>query len=171
MSPIDLPLVPGEQILFRTRQHWTVVKSYYALAVVLVLLGSVLTTIMLSLDVAMRPFSPWWGVACVLSAPAVIFLAKVTMNLHEYVLTNLRLIVKTPLSTIDFYLDNVQGVKSDKSLFGNYGWLFIVNAGVKEGLDRVERCQELALLIEQQVALRKIPAAAQAATVPTPPPQ
>lgn len=156
----EVPLAAGETILFRTRQHWTAVTRFFVFAGVLVMLGLVLTLVMFSIDAPARPFSPMWGVACILAGVGVVYLGKLTRGIHQYVLTNQRLIVKTPLTTTAMYLANVQAVSSRKSLFGNYGWIFIANAGAREGLARVEKCDELALLMQQQIAQRQFAATA-----------
>ena len=65
--------------------------------------------------------------------------------------------MKTPRTNLDFYLDNVQAVSFRKALIGNYGWLSIATPSGAEILPRIERCGQLAALVEQQIMQRKNP--------------
>ena len=80
----DLPLFPGETILFETRQHWTAVKGYYTLAILLGGLGLLMLPMLIAIP-NLEPIEKFlFGPLPIGISIAVFVAAKLSRTMHEY---------------------------------------------------------------------------------------
>lgn len=168
-SYVDQRLMPGETVLFSTRDHWTARLSSISLGTVFAILGLVLLGVLLPIPEAARPINAGWGAGCLLFAVVVVTLGKWFHKINEYAVTDRRVLFCTPTDTEEVLLSRLESVNVSTSFFGSYGSVSVKSAGVTEEFSPVENCVQFARTIEAE--MRKIVEQPQAVyVVPTPPP-
>ena len=129
MSYIDRNLLPGEQVVFRTRLHWKL------------LIGPFLFSLLTLLPVVWLLTQRTWNIL-VLIAPALGLLILVGALLRrqssDFAITNKRVMMKTGMfsaRSVELLLSKVEAIAVHQSLGGrlfNYGDLVVTGSGGTE---------------------------------------
>ena len=138
MSYIDKNLIPGEQVMYRTRLHWIVVFWHVFFAVIFALGGAYLLSGMPGItgvqEDQLRYARIGGGVLLVLAIISII-ISFVRRNSVEMAVTNKRVTVKVGLmsrSTEEMMLTRIESIMVHQGLAGrmlNYGTITLRGVG------------------------------------------
>lgn len=138
MSYIDKNLIPGEQVMYRTRLHWIVIFWHLIWALVFAAAGAYLLVGLPGVSGLSDNAIHWGriGGGVLLAFAAISFLvALVRRNSVEMAVTNKRVTVKVGLvshSTEEMMLNRIESIMVDQSLFGRimgYGTITLRGVG------------------------------------------
>lgn len=138
MSYIDKNLIPGEQVMYRTRLHWVVVFWHVLLAVIFALGGAYLLSGMpgtTGLQGDPSKYARIGGAVLLGLALISILLSLVRRNSVEMAVTNKRVTVKVGLmsrNTQEMMLTRIESIMVHQTLMGrmmNYGTITLRGVG------------------------------------------
>ncbi len=116
MAKVDSNLLAQEKVLFRTRNHWTINARAFVLATICCVLGGILVVGWLDTPVDQRPFSVLVpGEIFLVSGILIGAFAQWSLRMTEFAVTNQRALFRSPLNSMDLFLDQVQRVVFHKS--------------------------------------------------------
>jgi uncharacterized membrane protein YdbT with pleckstrin-like domain len=153
MSYVDEHLLPGERVVYRARQHW----SIFALSITLTLLAAALFAVLQLLDLwpDERIIAPGLliAVAAVLAVgPALRYIGS------EYAITDKRVVVKLGLiqrESDETLLSKVEAIGVDQSVWGRmfgFGTVSIVGTGgTRETFDHIAAPLEFRRQVQAQI--------------------
>jgi uncharacterized membrane protein YdbT with pleckstrin-like domain len=138
MSYVDKNLIPGEQVIYRTRLHWIVILGHLIFSIILGIAGAYLV---LGLP-GVSNFPPndvqyarIGGGVLILIALISLIVAMVRRNSVEMAVTNKRVTVKVGLasrSTEEMMLNRIESIMVDQSIMGrmmNFGTITLRGVG------------------------------------------
>ena len=138
MSYVDKNLIPGEQVMYRTRLHWIVIFWQLIWAVVFGLGGIYLLVGMPGLKTVTDQtigIARIAGIVLVVIAVISFLIALVRRNSVEMAVTNKRVTAKVGLlshSTEEMMLNQIESIMVDQSVFGRmmgYGTITLRGVG------------------------------------------
>jgi uncharacterized membrane protein YdbT with pleckstrin-like domain len=142
MAYIDKNLIPGEEVIYRTRLHWIVIFWHLLFAIIFALAGLFLIFGLPHMDSLqgspgsyLSHYGWMGGVAFLVFALIFIISSFVRRNSVEMAVTNKRVTVKVGLisrSTEEMMLTRIESIMVDQSLFGrmmNYGTITLRGVG------------------------------------------
>ena len=138
MAYIDKNLIPGEEVIYRTRLHWIVIFWHLLFAMVFVLGGIYLIAGMPGtslLQPGQLQYARIGGAVLLGFALISIIISFVRRNSVEMAVTNKRVTVKVGLmsrSTEEMMLTRIESIMVDQSLMGrmmNYGTITLRGVG------------------------------------------
>jgi hypothetical protein len=153
MPKFDQNLLPGEAVIFRTQYHWTNIKGFFVWATLACGVGVSLLGAWWYTPVDQRTYSPMPG-AVVLGIGILLgVIAQVSVATNQFTVTNQRIRFRAPWRSYDVFLDQVQEIAFRKSPLADYGTLLFTIGGTMEKFDNVQRVEQFAAIIEQQMSL------------------
>ncbi len=179
MSYIDHNLIPGEQVIYRTRLHWIVIFWHLLFAALLALAGAYLIVGMPGTEVIppdRMHYARIGGAVLFGIAVILIIVSFVRRNSVEMAVTNKRVTVKVGLmshSTEEMMLNRIESIMVDQSLFGrmlNFGTITLRGVGgTPDPFPRIAHPLEFRRQVQHQLDLIQSPAAAVPPAPPTKP--
>ncbi len=139
MSYIDKNLIPGEQVMYRTRLHWIVVFWHVFFAVIFALGGAYLLSGMPGVTTGLQDdqmrYARMGGAVLLVLALISIIISFVRRNSVEMAVTNKRVTVKVGLmsrATEEMMLSRIESIMVHQGLMGrmlNYGTITLRGVG------------------------------------------
>ncbi len=161
MSYIESNLVPGEQVIYRTRLHWIVMFGHLVLGVLLLVAGAVLLFYALDRTAATGTalqIMEGGGVVLLVCALIVLLMGMVRRNATEAAVTTRRVVIKTGLvsrKTIEMLLNKVESIEVRETAFGRmmgYGTIVVIGTGgTTEPFDQLAHALEFRSQVQQQI--------------------
>jgi uncharacterized membrane protein YdbT with pleckstrin-like domain len=130
MSYVDRNLLPGEEVVYRTKVHWIVFA-----APVLVFLVAVLILIASAGGNQDHAAGSGIGIAFVIVAGALAFGRWVVWLSSEFAVTNKRVLIKVGFiqrHSLELLLQKVEGIGVDQGIWGrvlDYGTIIVTGTG------------------------------------------
>jgi len=153
MPNFDQGLLPGETVLFKTQYHWTSAKGFFMWAI-------------LACGIGVSVLGAWWYTPVdqrtYTAMPGAVFLgigillgvfAQVSVAMNQFTVTNQRVRFRAPWRSYDVFLDQIQEIAFRKSPVADYGTLLFTIGGTMEKFANVQRVEQFAAIIEQQMSL------------------
>jgi len=171
MSYVDKNLIPGEQVIYRTRLHWIVILGHLIFAIVLGVAGA-----WLALGLPGYPNFPpddlhyarIGGAVLIVIALVSLLTALIRRNSVEMAVTNKRVTVKVGLasrSTEEMMLNRIESIMVDQSVMGrvmNYGTITLRGVGgTPDPFRRIAHPLEFRRQVQHQLDLIQGPPPAQ----------
>ena len=146
-------MLPGETVLFKTQYHWTGTKGFFiwatlACGVGVSLLGAWWYTPIDQRTYTAMPGTVFLGIGILLGV-----IAQVSVSTNQFTVTNQRIRFQAPWRSYDVFLDQIQDIAVRKSPLADYGTLLFTIGGTMERFDNVQRVEQFATIIEQQMSL------------------
>lgn len=145
MGYVERSLIPGEQVVYKTKLHWIVFAKSYLL-VLIGLAGAVLWHRYIPLEVA--------GALAVVSA----FCAAIKSTASEFAVTNRRVLLKYGVfekHSVETLLSKIEGVIADQGILGRllgYGTIVIEGTGgMKEPFKMIAGPLQFRLKVHEQI--------------------
>jgi hypothetical protein len=164
MANFDRNLLAAETVLFRTRYHWTSYKTPVIWATIACGVGVSLLGAWWYTPVDQRSFTAAPGMIVLGIGAAIRIWVQWALGACEFTVTNQRVRFQTYLRGYDVFIPQIQEVSYIKSPFADYGTLLFTVGGMPNRFPNVVRVDEMATVIEQQVALLTQRASAQTRT-------
>ncbi|HEY3928935.1 MAG TPA: PH domain-containing protein [Candidatus Koribacter sp.] len=176
MSYIDHNLIPGEQVIYRTRLHWIVIFWHLVFGLILVAVGVYVAAGMPGTSVIQPDqahYARIGGAVLLGIGLLLIIISFVRRNSVEMAVTNKRVTVKVGLvsrSTEEMMLTRIESIMVDQSLMGRmFGFGTITLRGVggtPDPFPRISHPLEFRRQVQHQLDLIQSPAAAPPPTKP-----
>lgn len=179
MSYIDHNLIPGEQVMYRTRLHWIVIFWHLVFGLILATAGIYVFAGMPGSSM-LRPDQMQYariGGGVLLAVGAILIIAAfIRRNSVEMAVTNKRVTVKVGLvsrNTEEMMLTRIESIMVDQSLMGRmmgYGTITLRGVGgTPDPFPRIAHPLEFRRQVQHQLDLIQSPAAAVPPAPPTKP--
>jgi uncharacterized membrane protein YdbT with pleckstrin-like domain len=139
MSYVDANLVPGENVIYKTRLHWIVMLGHLLLVLLLLIFPGVFLLAYAArsknADVQNVHLMGGGGAALLVLGIIVIFAGMMRRNATEMAVTTRRVVIKTGLAsrkTIEMLLNKVESIEVSEPAGGRllgYGSIVVVGTG------------------------------------------
>jgi hypothetical protein len=139
MSYVDANLVPGENVIYKTRLHWIVMLGHLLLGLLLLIFPGVFLLAYAArsknADVQNVHLMGGGGAALLVLGIIVIFAGMMRRNATEMAVTTRRVVIKTGLAsrkTIEMLLNKVESIEVSEPAGGRllgYGSIVVVGTG------------------------------------------
>ena len=163
MSYVDANLIPGEQVVYQTRLHWTVMLGHLLFAVlVLGLPGGILLYYVSrerqQASAAKEHLMLGGAGVLLILAVIVVILGLLRRNATEMAVTTRRVVIKTGLAarkTIEMLLSKVESIEVSETAGGRmlgYGTIVVIGTGgTSEPFHKIAHPLEFRSQIQQQI--------------------
>jgi uncharacterized membrane protein YdbT with pleckstrin-like domain len=161
MGYIEKDLMPGEQVLFKTRLHSITIFFHAIMGVFVVLVGVFcLYKSVNGQDNSDAQFKTWatFGGILVITGVAIVAHAILKRNATEMAVTNRRILIKTGIlshRSIELLLSRVESIVINESFFGRilgYGSVMVRGTGgTPEPFDYIARPKEFRRSAQEQI--------------------
>jgi uncharacterized membrane protein YdbT with pleckstrin-like domain len=164
MSYVERNLIPGEQLVYRTGVHWSVL---FGPAIVAAILAAPGVAILVYRDDLAGKGIPANGIAIagivLLVAAAIVFgYSVIKKNATEIAVTDRRVIIKTGMTSrrsLEIMLAKVESIGINETLMGRllgYGTVVIHGTGgTPEPFTKIAHPSEFRMAVQQQINSRK----------------
>jgi uncharacterized membrane protein YdbT with pleckstrin-like domain len=163
MSYVDDNLIPGEQVVYQTRLHWTVMLGHLLFAVLVLGLPGGILLYYASRErqqtSAQNEHLMLGGAGVLLiAAVIVVILGLVRRNATEMAVTTRRVVIKTGLAarkTIEMLLSKVESIEVSETAGGRmlgYGTIVVIGTGgTSEPFHKIAHPLEFRSQVQQQI--------------------
>jgi len=163
MSYVDANLIPGEQVVYQTRLHWTVMLGHLLFAVlVLGLPGGILLYYVSrerqQASAAKEHLMLGGAGVLLILAVIVVILGLLRRNATEMAVTTRRVVIKTGLAarkTIEMLLSKVESIEVSEPAGGRilgYGTIVVIGTGgTSEPFHKIAHPLEFRSQVQQQI--------------------
>lgn len=168
MSYVDKNLIPGEEVIYRTRLHWIVIFWHLLFAIIFVLAGAYLLAGLPGTNFVQpdqMQYARIGGIVLIAIALISFIVSLVRRNSVEMAVTNKRVTVKVGLmsrSTEEMMLTRIESIMVDQSLFGrmmNYGTITLRGVGgTPDPFPNIAHPLEFRRQVQHQLDLQQGPA-------------
>ena len=176
MSYVDKNLIPGEQVMYRTRLHWVVIFWHVVLGILFILVGGYVLAGMPGTNL-LQPdqmqYARIAGAVLIVLGAIFVIASFVRRNSVEMAVTNKRVTVKVGLvsrSTEEMMLTRIESIMVDQSLMGrmfNYGTITLRGVGgTPDPFPRIAHPLEFRRQVQHQLDLIQSPSSPQSPTNP-----
>lgn len=162
MGYIEKTLIPGEQVVYRTRLHWIVMLGHLILSLIFLALGAFVFvfgyTHRATVPVSQLHLYEAGGAAALVLALVMFLIGSVRRNATEMAVTNRRVVVKTGLAsrrTIEMLLNKVETIEVTEPGLGRmlgYGSILVIGTGgTSEPFHKIAHPLEFRTRVQQEI--------------------
>jgi hypothetical protein len=162
MGYIDKTLIPGEQVVYRTRLHWIVMFGHAVLSLLILALGGFVLFYGLEhrqeLPLTDLHLYEGGGAAALVIALIVFLAGSMRRNATEMAVTNRRVVVKTGIAsrrTVEMLLNKVETIEVSEPGMGRllgYGSIVVIGTGgTSEPFHRMAHPLEFRTRVQQEI--------------------